>query len=113
MEVPLSTSCAACVRAGPSLSRVVAAFAAIYLVWGSTYLAIRIANETVPPFLMAAARFILAGGILLLWLRRSIHDWPSTAGWTNATLVGGLLLLVFYAGMHHTQVLQMIRGWFG
>ncbi|HEX9483152.1 MAG TPA: hypothetical protein VF929_01180 [Gemmatimonadaceae bacterium] len=50
-------------------ARLLAAFAAVYLVWGSTYLAIRFAVETLPPLLMAGARFTTAGLILLLWAR--------------------------------------------
>ena len=53
----------------PTRLRVVAAFAAVYLVWGSTYLAIRFAIETLPPFWMAAARFLTAGGLLYAWAR--------------------------------------------
>ena len=45
------------------------AFAAVYLIWGSTYLAIRFAIETLPPFLMAGARFLIAGAPLYLWAR--------------------------------------------
>ena len=51
-------------RGGP---RVIAAFAVVYLVWGSTYLAIRYAVETLPPFLMAGSRFVLAGSLLYGW----------------------------------------------
>ena len=47
-------------------ARLLAAFAAVYLIWGSTYLAIRFAVETLPPLLMAGARFTIAGSILLL-----------------------------------------------
>ncbi len=47
--------------------KLVMAFAAVYLIWGSTYLAIRLAIETLPPFLMAGVRFIVAG-IRALWL---------------------------------------------
>ncbi len=46
---------------------------AIYLVWGSTYLAIRFAVETIPPFVMASTRFLLAGGLLFL-VRRALGD---------------------------------------
>ena len=45
-------------------SRVVTAFAAVYLVWGSTYLAIRYAVDTIPPFLMGGARFLVSGALL-------------------------------------------------
>ena len=43
------------------------AFAAIYLIWGSTYLGIQVAIETIPPFILAAVRFLVAGGVLVLW----------------------------------------------
>ena len=50
--------------------RLVLAFAALYVIWGSTYLAIRIAVETMPPFSMAAVRFLVAGAVLYAWARR-------------------------------------------
>jgi drug/metabolite transporter (DMT)-like permease len=65
----------------------------VYVVWGSTYLAIRIAIETLPPFLMAGWRFLIAGGLLYGWTRWRGADRPSLAHWTWATLLGGLLLL--------------------
>ena len=55
--------------AKPSLLLVCAAFAAIYLIWGSTYLAIAVAIETIPPFFMAGMRFLIAGGIVYAWAR--------------------------------------------
>lgn len=70
----------------------VTAFAALYLVWGSTYLAIRIIVETLPPFLMAALRFIIAGGLLLGFLRLRGEPWPNREQWRTAALVGTLLL---------------------
>ena len=51
-------------------ARLLTAFAAVYLVWGSTYLAIRFAVQTLPPLLMASARFVIAGLIVLLWRSR-------------------------------------------
>ena len=56
--------------APPSRVMVMAAYAAIYIVWGSTYLAIKYAVETVPPFLMTGVRFLIAGGILYAWSAR-------------------------------------------
>ena len=52
--------------AKPRLALLIAAFAAVYIFWGSTYLAIKYAIETLPPFLMAGTRFVVAGGILLV-----------------------------------------------
>lgn len=65
----------------------------VYLIWGSTYLGIRIAIETLPPFLMAAIRFLIAGGILYLirWSRGDAA--PSRSEWTSATIIGILLLV--------------------
>jgi drug/metabolite transporter (DMT)-like permease len=71
----------------------VAAFAAVYIIWGSTYLAIRFAIETLPPFLMAGVRFLIAGGILYLWVRWRGIARPERRHWLGATVVGGLLLL--------------------
>ncbi len=71
--------------------RVAIAFAAIYLIWGSTYLAIRFAIETLPPFSMAAVRFIVAGGILYA-IARPRADRPTKLNWISAGVVGTLLL---------------------
>lgn len=77
----------------PSIVRILLAFAAIYIVWGSTYLAIRYAVETLPPFLMAGARFFTAGLIMYVWSRGRGDAAPSGANWKAAFVVGGLLLL--------------------
>ena len=79
--------------ARPPRWRVVTAFAAVYLIWGSTYLAIRIAIETMPPFLMAGIRFLIAGAILYAWTRWRGTPPPARSHWLAATIVGGLLLL--------------------
>ncbi len=72
----------------------VAAFAAVYVFWGSTYLAIKYAIETLPPFLMAGSRFLFAGSILLLWGRLSKdYERPTLAHWRTSLIVGTLLLL--------------------
>lgn len=70
-----------------------AAMLTLYLVWGSTYLAIRFAVETIPPFLMAALRFLLAGLILLVWRRLAGDPMPSLRQWRAAGVVGLFLLL--------------------
>jgi drug/metabolite transporter (DMT)-like permease len=78
----------------PSRALLVAAFATIYLVWGSTYLAIRWVVESAPPFLMAALRFAIAGALLFAvsWWRS--RERPTRTHWRNAAIVGGLLLCV-------------------
>lgn len=79
---------------------VVLAFAAIYLIWGSTYLAIRYAIETLPPFLMAATRFLVAGGLLFGWsILTDPNSRPSFKQWRRALVVGALLLLCGNGGV--------------
>jgi len=73
-------------------SHIVVAFAAVYVIWGSTYLAIRYAVETIPPFLMGGTRFLIAGMILYAWSRRRGAA-PTRAQW-RAAAVTGILLLV-------------------
>jgi drug/metabolite transporter (DMT)-like permease len=68
------------------------AFAAVYLIWGSTYLAIRYAVQTIPPYLMGGSRFLLSGLILFLWARRRGAERPSSREWRDAAIVGALLL---------------------
>ena len=77
----------------PMKGRLLAAFAAVYIIWGSTYLAIRFAVETLPPLLMAGTRFIIAGGILLLWARLRERSRPTRLDWKTGSVSGALLLL--------------------
>lgn len=72
----------------------IAAFAAVYIFWGSTYLAIKYAIETLPTFLMAGSRFLIAGSILCVWARLSPdYEKPTFAHWRTSFIVGTLLLL--------------------
>ena len=80
--------------ARPSPLLVVAAFAAVYLIWGSTYLAIRVGIETLPPFLMAGTRFLLAGSVLYIWARARGAASPELRDWRAAAVTGAALLLV-------------------
>src|SRR5215203_1887024 len=79
----------------PRVSRVrlVLAFACIYVLWGSTYLAIRVAVETLPPFLSAGVRFLIAGSVLLAFLLHRGFARPSPAQWGQAMVTGTLLLV--------------------
>jgi drug/metabolite transporter (DMT)-like permease len=77
----------------PSRISIILAFAALYLIWGSTYLGIRVAVETMPPFLMAGMRFAIAGGLLFLVLLLRKASWPSAVQWRDQTVIGLLLLL--------------------
>ncbi len=67
--------------------------AALYTIWGSTYLAIRFAIETLPPFFMAGTRFLIAGAILYLVARARGEGKPEPRQWAGAALVGTLLLV--------------------
>lgn len=72
---------------------IVAAFLAIYLIWGTTFLAIRIAVETIPPFMMAGLRFFLAGGVMLPISLARGGRFPGLRHWRSAAIVGGLMLV--------------------
>lgn len=69
------------------------ALLALYIVWGSTYLAIRFAVETLPPFLHGAIRFLISGLILYVWRRAAGDAKPTTAQWKSTAIVGTFLLL--------------------
>jgi drug/metabolite transporter (DMT)-like permease len=77
----------------PSRTAIITAFAAIYLIWGSTYLAIRVAVETMPPFLMAGSRFLIAGGLLAAFLKFRGAPWPTPRQWRDNAITGTFLLL--------------------
>ncbi|MDB4880466.1 MAG: protein of unknown function transrane [Gemmatimonadetes bacterium] len=72
--------------------RLVAAFAAVYILWGSTYLAIRFAVETLPPMLLIGARYLIAGGLLFAWARWRDGDRPTRQDWRTSALSGTLML---------------------
>jgi drug/metabolite transporter (DMT)-like permease len=69
------------------------ALLALYIVWGSTYLAIRFAVETIPPFLSAGVRFLISGAILLVWQRAAGQPMPTRKQWISTFIIGSLLLL--------------------
>jgi drug/metabolite transporter (DMT)-like permease len=76
-----------------SRTQIMVAFAAIYIIWGSTYLAIRYAIATIPPFLMGATRFLISGALLYAWARYRGASTPTKLNWRNAVIAGGFLLL--------------------
>jgi drug/metabolite transporter (DMT)-like permease len=78
--------------------RIIAAFLAIYLIWGSTFLAVAFAIETLPPLMMAGVRFLIAGGLLYAWARHKGAARPQPVNWSAAMLVGGALILVGTGG---------------
>jgi drug/metabolite transporter (DMT)-like permease len=72
--------------------RLIAAFAAVYVIWGSTYLAIRYAIATIPPFLMAGTRFVASGAVLYAWARARGGEAPSRAVWRAGAITGLVML---------------------
>lgn len=77
----------------PARSAVILALTTIYLVWGSTYLGIKVAVETMPPFAMAAFRFLVAGIVLLVFLMLRGGKRPTLRQCVDNTIIGTLLLL--------------------
>jgi drug/metabolite transporter (DMT)-like permease len=77
----------------PSSFALWTAMISVYIVWGSTYLAIRFAIETIPPFLMAGIRFLIAGSMLILWRLIRGDPAPSLQQWRSATIIGIFLLV--------------------
>jgi drug/metabolite transporter (DMT)-like permease len=65
----------------------------VYIIWGATYLAIRVAVETIPPFLMAGTRFLIAGTIFYAWRRAAGDPHPTAGQWLRAGAVGVIMLL--------------------
>ena len=80
-------------QSGKSMRNLVLALLAVYIVWGSTYLAIRIAVGGLPPLLMGGIRFLVAGSILFTVLRLRGAPLPTAKEWRSAALVGLLLLV--------------------
>src|SRR5205809_7824909 len=82
-----------CFMPAPRKIRIVIAFAALYLIWGSTYLGIRFAIETIPPFLMAGTRFLIAGLIMYAIAWSQGIGKSSWANWRTSLIIGACLLL--------------------
>jgi drug/metabolite transporter (DMT)-like permease len=78
----------------PGCVKLAAALATVYVVWGSTYLGIAVAERTLPPLLMLSLRFTVAGALLWAWSARRGTPRPSRRQWLGAAVVGGLLLVV-------------------
>lgn len=94
----------------PARWLVLSAFAIVYLVWGSTYLAILFALETLPPFAMAAARFLVAGGAMYAFARVfGGAAAPTRVEWRTTAIVG-VLLLVFGNGLVVWSELRVASG---
>jgi drug/metabolite transporter (DMT)-like permease len=73
--------------------KIAIAFFAVYICWGATYLAMRVAVVEIPPHLLSGSRFVLAGVLLYAWARLRGHPAPTRQHWRSATVIGGFLLL--------------------
>ena len=80
-------------QSAPSRTALTVAFAVIYVVWGSTYLGIRVAVDTLPPFLMAGSRFLVAGGLMVGWLTATSGFRATAHQWRDNAVIGAFLLL--------------------
>ncbi|TMH11295.1 MAG: permease, partial [Betaproteobacteria bacterium] len=78
--------------------------AATWLVWGSTYLAIKFALLSFPPFFQMGTRFVFAGAVLMAWMRWRGAAWPTRTQWRNALLVGSLMLGGGMGGTAYAEV---------
>lgn len=79
-------------RSEPARWQVLLAFAGVYLIWGSTYLAVRFAVQTIPPFIMTGTRFVISGSVVFAWARLRGAPLPKLRQWGPAAVVGGLLM---------------------
>lgn len=90
-------------QANHSRAAVIAAFAAIYFVWGSVYLAVQVAVTTLPPFLMVGLRMAFAGLLLCAWALVRGAERPVAAHWRAATVIGFLVVVMGSAGVAWAQ----------
>lgn len=74
-------------------SKIWVALIALYIVWGSTYLGIKVAIETIPPFFHAGIRFLISGLILVIWQRVAGQSMPTRRQWMSTAIIGSFLLL--------------------
>ena len=75
---------------------ILACLAAVWLIWGSTYLAIKWALVSFPPFFQMGTRFLVAGALLLAWMRWRGAAWPDRREWINASVLGAVMLGIAY-----------------
>jgi drug/metabolite transporter (DMT)-like permease len=95
MKPVVTTTSAPAIDRPATDPRLIAALAAVYVIWGSTYLAMRIAvrPDGLPPLLMASMRFLAAGGVMLAVAVRRGAPWPSARDWLRVAPIGGLLFI--------------------
>lgn len=83
----------------PDRKLTIAAFVAVYVLWGSTYFAIRVAVAIVPPFFAAGVRFVLAGLLLLVYVFSRRSAMPSRKQWRSLTISAAILFVPSYGGL--------------
>lgn len=83
--------------------RIAACLAARWFIWGSTYLAIKFALVSFPPFFQNGTRFLLAGSMLLAWARWRGQTMPTLVQWGNALVVGSLMLAANVGGVAYAE----------
>lgn len=103
-EAPTDLQPRATEHHAPAMALVVAAFAGVYLIWGSTFMGITVAIHSIPPLLMAGGRWIVAGVLLYTVLRLRGVPKPEPIHWRNGAIVGALLLGFGNGGMTWAQV---------
>src|SRR3977135_3502845 len=87
----------------PARVEAIFAFLAIYIIWGSTFLAIRYAVESIPPLFTAATRHLLAGSILLAWALWK-GERPTRQGWRAGITLGFLFFFVSHGLLHWAEL---------
>lgn len=90
-------------RPAAPVALVLAAFAAVYLIWGSTFLGMWLAIDSIPPFLMAGGRFLTAGTLLYGVMRLMGHAAPTRRQWLDAAIIGALLVTAGNGGVCWAQ----------
>ena len=83
--------------------RIAACLAATWFIWGSTYLALKFALLSFPPFLQSGTRFLFAGSLLLTWARWRGQSMPTLLQWRNALVVGSLMLAANVGGVAYAE----------
>ena len=85
--------------------QLIGAFFALYIIWGSTYLAIRIGIESWPPLMMAGVRFLIAGSLMYGFMRWRGAPAPTAVQWRSAAMIGFLLLACGNGGVTDAKTL--------
>lgn len=100
----MSTVATRAVPGAPLSGLLLLCLAATWLVWGSTYLAIKYALISFPPFFQMGTRFLLAGVVLMAWMLWRGAKWPDATQWRNALIVGALMLGGGMGGTAYAEV---------